>query len=113
MFVLFLFRSSVPSSPTSNCSLSPRLDHTSSLAKLLKAEPICNYDGGGGDRNDVHGAGGGGATKNSFGNNVNSLADRNYSNVGHFKTVAYHRNINGINESSRRRTNAVKKGDYA
>ncbi|XP_065215717.1 hypoxia-inducible factor 1-alpha-like isoform X2 [Planococcus citri] len=113
--------SSEPSSPTSNCSLSPRLDHTtSSLAKLLKAKPICNYDGGG-DRDNEHrgsngnanhaNAAGGAATKhaNNFGNNVNSLADRNYSSIGHFKTVAYHRNVNVITEMKRRTNNTAKK----
>lgn len=125
LFIYFLFRSSEPSSPTSNCSLSPRLDHTtSSLAKLLKAEPICNYDGGGDTEHRSNGGGassnlnsnngGGGATKhsNSFGNNCNSLADRNYSNVGTFKTVAYHRNVNVVTEMKRRTNQTVKKGEY-
>lgn len=51
LLIIFLFRSSVSSSPTSNCS-SPRLDCNSSLAKLLTSNPVRSYDGGGTDTGD-------------------------------------------------------------
>jgi hypothetical protein len=101
----------VSSSPASNCSSSSRVDQNSSLAKLLTANPVRNYDNAGTDIS-AHEKSGTTVTKSTSQHEGAIPINRNYSNssgLSSKSTMQYQQrssmNVGNQGDENRRRCN--------